>query len=139
MTAMTPQEIATKWATNLGAAGPSITAGVNAVTTAPGQLAAAASGKWLARVTAAQAKFERNVSSVTLASWKSSMTTLGIPRIATGAQNSIPKFTTFMTSWLSYVGANAATIDAMPTDTLQQSIAKATAQITYTANYPGYR
>jgi len=139
MTAMTPQEIATKWATNLGAAGPSITAGVNAVTTAPGQLAAAASGKWLARVTAAQAKFERNVSSVTLASWKSSMTTLGIPRIATGAQNAIPKFTTFMTSWLSYVGANAATIDAMQTDTLQQSIAKATAQITYNANYPGYR
>jgi len=139
MTAMTPAEIATKWSTNLGAAGPSITAGVNAVTVAPGQLAAAASAKWLARVQAAQAKFEKNVSAVTLAQWKTAMTSLGIPRIATGATAAIPKFTLFMTSWLNYLNANAAAIAAMPTDTLAQSIQKATAQITYNAAYPGYR
>lgn len=138
MAAMTAAQIAQKWATAMSAAGPSIEAGVNGVTTAPGQLAAAAGAKWLARVTASQAKFEQNVGSVTLAQWKAAALA-GIPKVGTGATNAIPKFTAFMTSFLAYLEANAATIKAMPTDTFDQAMQKAYAQALYNHNYPGYR
>ena len=133
-----PQAGADKWATAMASAGPAYTAGVQGVTTAPGQLAARASAKYLARVQANVAKFERNVGQVSLTSWQQSAENKGAPRLGTGAAAAKPKFVAFNTAFYAYLKNGQATINAMPTDTIDQSIAKAVAQMNYNHNFPGY-
>jgi hypothetical protein len=77
---------AKKWATNLPAAQQRYIDGVNAVTTAPGALAARAAPRWAANTAAAQGKFARNSAAVTAESWKQSTTTKGAQRLSSGAQ-----------------------------------------------------
>ena len=113
-----PGAIATKWQTKMAGATQAYTDGINAVTESPGQKAARASGKWLARVTAAQGKFER---------------------LASGAQKAGPKVNAFWNSFAAYLKAGQARIDAMPTDTFDQAMQKAYAQAQYNMAYPGYR
>lgn len=134
-----PGAIATKWQTKMAGATQAYTDGINAVTEAPGQKAARASGKWLARVTAAQGKFERNVSAVPLSDWKEAATTVGAQRLASGAQKAGPKVNAFWNSFAAYLKAGQARIDAMPTDTFDQAMQKAYAQAQYNMAYPGYR
>jgi hydroxymethylglutaryl-CoA reductase len=112
-----------------------MTAGVQAVTKAPGLAAAAASGKWLAKVTAAQQKFATNVSAVSLQSWQNSMVNIGIPRVAQGAQAKQGKVQAFMTQFLPYLQTGVATIDAMPSNTLEDGVARASAMIRYNAKF----
>jgi hypothetical protein len=130
-----PVSVATKWHTNFSASGPSITAGVNAVTVAPGVKAAAKKALWLAKVTQSVDKWARNVSAVSLQSWQQAMLTTGLQRLQTGATTGEPKVQTFMTQFLPYLDRNKATIDAMDKSTLQASIQKAAAQITYNAAF----
>lgn len=125
MTAMTPDQIAQKWATNLGAAGPSIQAGVQAVTVAPGQAAARQKSVWVQNVTAAQDKWASNVASVSLPEWQQAMIQKGAPRIASGATAAQPKFTAFMTKLLPYI--NSAKASLPPRGNLEQNLARATA------------
>src|SRR5574337_2009535 len=82
----TAADATSKWVTNLSGSTERIKAGVQRVTTAPGQKAAAQSQKWLQRVTASQDKWRQRVASVSLQSWQASMTDVGIPRVAQGAQ-----------------------------------------------------
>lgn len=131
----TPQAATTKWVNNLSAATDRMTAGAQAVQTAPGQLAAAAADKWLARVTAAKAKFAANVSAVSLQSWQNSYINIGIPRVAQGANAKQGKMLNFMNQWLPYLQTGVATIDKMPSVTLQDGIARATAMITYNSKF----
>lgn len=131
----TPQSATAKWVSNLSGATERMTAGANSVTTAPGQLAAAAADKWLARVTASKAKFAANVSKVSLQSWQNSYINIGIPRVAQGAQAKQDKMQAFMADFLPYLANGVAQIDKMPSTTLQDGIARATAMITYNAKY----
>lgn len=101
--AQTPDQIAAKWAQNLGAATQRITDGVNAVTVAPGQAAARQKALWLQNITAAQDKWATNVAAVSLSEWQQSMTTKGIPRIASGAQAAQPKFTQFVSQLMPFI------------------------------------
>lgn len=132
---ITADQAAQKWAQNLSASTQQVTNGVNAVTVAPGQKAAAASALWLQRVQAAQAKWARNVGAVTLSDWQHAMITKGIPRIATGATAAQPKFQAFMADFMNYLQAGQAKINAMPKGDINASIARAVAQIQYNANY----
>lgn len=134
-----PQAAVTKWVSAMGTAGTAYTAGVNAVQTAPGVLAARASNKYLLGVQANVAKFERNVSAVPLTTWQQLATQKGAPRLGTGAAAAEPKFLAFTTAFFQYLKNGQATIDAMPTDTIDQRIAKAVAQMQYAHNFPGYR
>lgn len=134
-----PQGAADKWATAMGSAGPAYIAGINGVQTAPGQAAARASGKYLQRVQANVAKFEKNVSSVDIGTWKTLAIDKGATRLGSGATAAKSKMAAFTTSFFAYLKAGQATINAMPTDTIEQSKAKAMAQIDYNARYPGYR
>lgn len=128
MARVSPQEWLTKWGTNLNASGTYIKNGVNRVTVAPGQAAAAASDRMLAGVTNAiqTGTWQRAVSSVSLQQWQNAMINKGIPRLQTGitqAQNSkVDKITTL----LSNVDASAAAANALPKGGLQQGIARAT-------------
>jgi hypothetical protein len=93
-------DAAQAWVTGMGSATAKYTAGVNAVKTAPGTLAAAQAGVWAANVAAAQPKFARNVGAVSLQSWQASAVSKGAPRLASGAQAAQPKMQAFMTNFI---------------------------------------
>jgi hypothetical protein len=99
-----PQMVADKWATNLGNAGTSITAGVNATTVAPTQLAAAAVDRQVQGVmrAAQSGKTAAALNAVTLQQWQQAMIQKGVPRIGTGAAAAKPKFVSFMNQLLPF-------------------------------------
>jgi hypothetical protein len=130
-----PTTATQKWLTNLSNAGPQMTAGAQRVTVSPGVAAAAASAKWLAKVTAAEAKFKARVGSVTLQQWQTAYTTYGVQRVASGAQAKQGKMLSFQQDWQTFLAANMAKIDRMPTTTLQDGINKAVAQIQLNASF----
>jgi hypothetical protein len=130
-----PATATQKWVTNLSNATTAMTAGANRVQTAPGQLAAAAADKWLTKVQAAKAKFAARVGAVTLDQWKTAYTTYGVQRVASGAQAKQGKMQSFQTDWLNYLSANQGKVDRMPSVTLEDGIAKATAQIRLNAAF----
>jgi hypothetical protein len=94
VTNVDPNTLATLWAQNLSSAGPRMQAGAQAVTTSPGQAAAAQQSVWLANTTAAANLWAQKVSAVTTAQWQNDYITKGIPRVATGAQAAQAKFAT---------------------------------------------
>jgi hypothetical protein len=93
-------DAAAAWVSGMGAAGPKYTAGVNAVRTAPGTLAAASAALWAQNVAAAQAKFAKNVGAVSLQAWQNAAATKGAPRLASGATAAQPKMQAFMTNFI---------------------------------------
>jgi len=123
--------VTTKWVQNLGASGPSMQNGANAVQTAPGQLAAAAAPKMLQKVTAAiqSGKYAARVSSVTLGDWKQAYIQKGIPRVAQGAQQAAPKMQAFLQEFLPVAAAVSAQVDSMPKITIEDSVARSAAAI----------
>lgn len=131
----TPEMATAKWVTNLSGATERMKAGANAVTVAPGQLAAAAADKWLAKVTQSKDKFIRNSRAVSLAQWQAAYTGTGISRVAQGAQAKQSKVLDFQQQFQAHLSAGAATIDKMPTNTIEDGINKAAAQIRYNAKF----
>lgn len=132
-----PNMVAQRWVTNLGGAVEKIRQGVQSVTTSPTQAAAAAGTLWQQRVQdpATLAKFQRGLQRVSLADWQNAMLNKGIPRIASGAQNSKDKFVAFLTQFLPFVQNVAAQVHQMPKATLEDRIARAVAQIRGNAGF----
>lgn len=131
----TSADATAKWLTNLSAASARMQSGAMSVQTAPGQAAAAAADKWLAKVTAAKAKFASRVASVSLQDWQNAYINVGIPRVAQGAQAKQSKVTAFFDQFLPYLQAGLQTIDKMPSVTLEDGIARASAMIRYNAKF----
>lgn len=132
MARVNAQEWLSKWGTNLNGAGTYIKNGVNRVTVAPGQAAAAAADRYAAGVNAAisSGKWQRNVSAVTLQSWQSSMIDKGMQRIAQGVAAAQKNKGDKIARLLTNVDAAAAAANALPKGGLQQGIARATAFMT---------
>jgi|SRR6185312_5647262 len=124
-----------KWLSGMQGASDRMKNGAMAVQTAPGVKAAQAADKWLAKVTQAKAKYAANVGAVSLQSWQNSYVNIGIPRVAQGAQQKQGKVTSFMDQFLPYLSNGLATIDKMPSTTLEDGIARATAMIRYNAKF----
>lgn len=124
-----------KWLSGMQGASDRMKSGALSVQTAPGVKAAAAADKWLAKVTQAKAKYAANVSAVSLQSWQNSYVNIGIPRVAQGAQQKQDKVTAFMDQFLPYLQNGLATIDKMPSTTIEDGIARATAMIRYNAKF----
>lgn len=131
----TSAQATAKWLSGLGAATDRMTQGAQAVQKAPGIAAAAAADKWLQRVTQAKQKFATNVARVSLADWQNSYINIGIPRVAQGAQAKQAKVQSFFDEYLPYLTRGVATIDAMPSTTLEDGIARATAMIRYNSKF----
>jgi hypothetical protein len=129
--AKNPQAVAQKWARNLGASTQDIVAGVDAVTTAPTQAAAARKTEMLAKLTNAvnSGKWERGLSRVSLQDWKNAMKDKGVQRVASGAQTAQPKMAAFMTEFLPVAESVSQQTKAMPKMTLEDSIARSAAAI----------
>lgn len=137
MPTLDPATIAAKWATNLSNSVNSIRAGVQAVTTSPTQLAAAAVTTWQARLAdpATATKYTRGLQRVTLNDWQQAMLNKGIPRISSGAQAATPKFQKFLTAFLPFEMNVAQQVRSMPKATLQDRINRAVAQIQGNAQF----
>jgi hypothetical protein len=132
-----PTMVAQKWSRNLQASGPSITAGVNAVTTAPSQLAIKQQDVMVQNFQAAVAsgKWARNLGKVSLTDWQTAIIQVGIPRITAGAAKALPKMTDFMTQWLPYEAAGLAKLAQMPRGGLDQNIQRAVTMIRHNASF----
>ena len=131
----TSADATAKWLQNLSASQDRMTKGAQSVTRAPGLAAAAAADKWLAKVTQAKAKFASRVSSVSLQDWQNAYITVGIPRVAQGATAKQAKVTSFFDEYLPYLARGLQTIDNMPSVTLEDGIARASAMIRYNAKF----
>ncbi len=101
-TARDPTQAANLWAQHMAAAGPQITAGVNAGTGSPGQLAAAQKNHWLAAVTSAADHWAAALHAMSLQTWQQAMITKGIPRIQQSAQQALPKVQAFLAAWIPF-------------------------------------
>lgn len=132
----TADQIAAKWRDRLSGATTEITNGVNAVNTAPGQLAAAQVDVWLANTQAARDKWRTNVARVSLEDWRTKMINVGIPRVAQGASANVGKVQAFMTEFLPFLDRGVAQIRSQyPRGTLEQNINRATQMMRYNATF----
>lgn len=120
-----PQAAATKWVNNLGAAGSAYTAGIQAVTQAPGQAAAAAADRYVAGVTANVPKYAANSAAVSLASWQQSSITKGAPRLASGATAAQTKVQAAFTALFPAIAQAVGSLP--PRGNLDQNIARSAA------------
>lgn len=133
MTALTADQIASKWASNLSSATQNIQAGVQSVQVAPGQAAARQKTVYVQNVQAAADKWARNVASVTLSDWQTAMVSKGIPRIASGAQAAQPKFVSFMNQLLPYIQQGQRALPAR--GNLDANIARMTAWVRHMSQF----
>lgn len=85
-------DAAQRWQQGFGAAGPKWAAGIDSVTVAPGQLAAAAQARYLQGVQQNAQKWASNSAAVTLAQWKTQSIQKGQARLASGAQAGMSKY-----------------------------------------------
>lgn len=131
----TSADATAKWLANLSNAQSRMQSGAMRVTEAPGQKAAAAADKWLAKVTQAKAKFASRVSSVTLQEWQQAYINVGIPRVSQGAQAKQQKFTAFLDQFLPYLASGLQQIDKMPSVTVEDGVARASAMIRWNAKF----
>lgn len=88
------------WQTGFANAGTKYTAGINAVTVAPGQLAAAQKNLYVQNVAAAANIWASKVAAVDINTWKTAATGVGAQRLATGATKGAPKVQAFMSNFL---------------------------------------
>lgn len=131
----TSADAVSKWLANIGGASERMQSGAMRVNVAPGQKAADAADKWLTKVTQAKEKFRRNVGRVSLSDWQNSYINVGIPRVSQGAQAKQAKFAAFFDEYLPYLERGLQTIDKMPSTTIEDGIARATAMIRYNAKF----
>lgn len=130
-------DVASKWANNLGAAGPSIQKGVQSVQTAPTQLAAKNPDGYLAGVQRAvsSGRWQRNLMNVTLQEWQQAMIQKGLPRIQAGAQMGKANMQSFMQDFLPYVYSSQQQLASQPRGNLEQNISRMTTWVRAMASY----
>jgi len=96
----TAAEASQAWQTGFSGAGTKYAAGINAVTVAPGQLAAAQKNLYVANVQASANTWASKVAAVDINTWKAAATGVGAQRLATGATKGAPKVAAFMGNFL---------------------------------------
>lgn len=123
----TGAEIAEKHARRLKQSTPDIQRGVERVTIAPGQLAAAQTDKMRTNINKAldSGKWARRVASVELPEWKQKMIEKGIPRIAAGVDASIGKTTQFFDEFIPHLETVQKELEGLPSVTLEDGINRA--------------
>jgi hypothetical protein len=127
--AVSPEQAAADWVAGLSAKTAKIQASVQAVTVAPGQLAARQKTAYQQGVAANVDKWARNVGQVSLSDWQQAFITKGVPRIAPGAQAAQAKFAGFMGRLLPYVERGRSNLPAR--GTFEQNVQRATAWMQY--------
>lgn len=137
MAKLTAAQVAAKYKRRAQAAAPDYTTGVQGVTEAPGEKAAAQQDKMLAKITESitSGKWAKRVAGVSLADWKKATVEKGSARYSTGVAAGEAKMEKFMTEFLPHLEAGAAKINAMPNMNLEDGIARNAAQIRHNASF----
>jgi hypothetical protein len=121
----TAASAAQAWQSGFSGAGQKYTDGINAVTVAPGQLAAAQKNLYVQNVAASANTWASKVAAVPLQDWKSASTGVGAQRLATGATKGLPKMQSFMTNFLPQL---SGVVDSLPTrGTFEQNMQRSMA------------
>ncbi len=134
---LTPQEFREKHARRLKASVEDIRAGVERVTEAPGQKAAAKADKWFAAISSQDTKdkWKRRVAAVSLEEWKGKMIDKGVGRIAQGIDGAAAKVEDFAEKLIAHQNAGLGQIEKMPDLTLEDSISRSTAWIRHMSTF----
>src|SRR5512143_2754835 len=132
---VTPEQATAKWVNRLSSATNEIQQGVARVQVAPGQAAAAKFQKWLQSVNDSANKWRRNVANVSLSDWQASMTNIGIPRIAQGAQQKQGKFERFAAEFFPHLERGISTVKAMPDTTFEDRIQRSVAMMRHNRDF----
>jgi hypothetical protein len=115
-------DAAAAWSSGFSGASTKYTAGINAVTTPPGQLAAAQKNLYVANVQAQANVWASKVAAVDLQTWKNAATGVGAQRLATGATKGAPKVQAFMTNFLPALSSIVQGLG--PRGTFDQNLAR---------------
>ena len=137
MSRLTPEEAASKQASRLKGATEDIRRGIERVTTAPTQLAAAKQDKMKVNLNAAidSGLWKRRLQSVTLEDWKSKAKDIGVNRIAAGIDAAHSKQVEFYGKLLPVVDAAVTKVKAMPDVSLEDNINRMTSYIREMAKF----
>jgi len=124
MARKTAAQVAEKWNRRLKGSTQDIEAGVQAVSESPTAKAARKADKMRAKVVESidSGKWASGLNRVTLEDWKNKTTRKGIPRIAQGADEAVPKMQAFMGELLPHIEAVKAEVAGMPDMTLEDSL-----------------
>jgi hypothetical protein len=139
MAKVTPEQYAEKQARNLKNSLPDIRMGIERVSSAPGQKAAAAQQRMKDNLNKSidDGRWAKKVSGVSLEEWKSAALNKGVDRIASGIDNAHDKQVQMAGRLLAAVDQSASKVRAMPKGTLQDSIARMTAFVTDMSKFKG--
>jgi len=118
-----PTTAAQDWAAGLGAATDKINRGIQRVSVAPGQKAAAKVDKYRQGVLDSVDKWRAKTAAVSLADWQQAATA-AVGRVAEGAQMKQGKFEGAMQKFFPHLNAVVQRADSMPDNTLEQRIQK---------------
>jgi hypothetical protein len=121
------EQASKNWLAGVGNSRAKSEASIDAVTVAPGELAAAQSGKWRQKVSSQEAhdKFKRNSAAVPLSTWKQLMKSKGLTNAQAGASLGQKKFQAYAVKALPIIEAIKQEAAKMSTDTIDASLAKA--------------
>lgn len=124
MARVSPAEFADKWKRRISAATQDVRTGVERVTVAPTEKAAAKKDKMLSRLTDAMTngKWEAGLRRVSLQDWKDAMLNKGLGRIAQGAEAATNKVEAFAGELLPHIDAGRRQLEGMPDITIEDSI-----------------
>lgn len=111
---------AQNWQTGFSGAGAKWAAGIEAVQTPPGQLAAAQQARYVAGVTQNAGKWASRTAAVSLATWKSVSVQKGQGRLASGATTGMPKYQAAIAPVLQAMGSIISSLP--PRGTVEQNI-----------------
>jgi hypothetical protein len=120
-----PTTASKRWSTAMAGSGQKMTDGVNAVTVAPGQAAAAQADLWAANVANSKPRFKANVAAVPLSEWQQSMISKGVARVGAGAQAAEPKYAAAASKWYPIIASARAQLP--PRGNIQQNIQRSSA------------
>lgn len=131
MAIMSAAEFQAKHLKRTIAASEEMRAGIDRVTVAPGDLAAAKQEKMITRLTESvrTGKWARALKAVGLEGWKSKMLDVGVGRVAGGLEAAEGKVISFAAQFLPFVDAIRTKVRAMPDLTLDDNIRRMTENV----------
>lgn len=100
------------WKTGFAGAGQKYTDGINSVTVAPGQLAAAQKNAYVQGVQQNADIWARKVAAVDVNAWKQAAITTGVARLNSGADKGASKYQTFAGNFLPVLSSIVGSLPA---------------------------
>lgn len=124
-----PTEWAKKWADKTAASTADMRAGVMRVQTAPGEMAARQSQKWIDGLQEAfsSGRWQQAVRSVGLADWQQAFLQKALPIIGDRVRRAQPKVERFAVAWQSVLAQMRTQLGQLPRGSLDQNLQRANA------------